>query len=104
MEVVINGDALLNALSTKASELPDRLEGLGFDVSDILVRNSQKESPHDFGTSISRQKNPKLTGNLAASIKPNDNGPLSYIIAPDEGVAPYALFVILEGVITRLSW
>ncbi len=98
LEAILPTDALFNALQNKADEVPDELMGLGIDITDKLVANVQDESPHDLATSISKQKNPKLTGNLAAGIRAIDNGNLSWIIAPDEGVSPYALFVILEGV------
>lgn len=82
LEVILNNDALLNALNTKSNEVPDKLQGLGIDASDILVKNSQNEAPI-------------IIGNLASSIYPDGYGDLSWIVAPDENVAPYALFVIL---------
>ena len=86
LEVVIS-ESLLNALHDKSQNIGNKLTVLGDTISQDIQKLAQEEAP-------------KITGNLRASIKIDSEGPFSYIIYPDEGVAPYALYVIL-GHMTR---
>lgn len=84
IEVTIN-DTLLNALQNKESEFVEKFTGLGNDIA-LTEQNAAKD------------ESPYITHTLERSIKVVEVGPPSWTIAPDEGVAPYALFVILDGV------
>ena len=81
LEVVIS-ESLLSALQEKSDNFADKLAILGDTISNDIKNLAVQEAPH-------------RTGNLQASIRAESDGPFSYIISPDEGVAPYALFVIL---------
>jgi hypothetical protein len=82
IELKFEGRALLDKLQKKADEVPDKLSKVlnesAFNAQDILERNA-----------------PRDTGNLAGSHRVENRGLLERIIFPDEGVAPYALFVVL---------
>ncbi len=82
IEIKVDSEALLSALQSRANELPDRLNQLGNEAANIVKRNAVDEAP-------------RRTGNLKASIWPVSTGPMTWVIAPDEGVAPYALYVLL---------
>ena len=86
LEVVIP-ESLLNALQEKSQNIGNKLAILGDTISQDIRDLAVVEAPHK-------------TGNLQSSIRIENNGPFSYIIAPDEGIAPYALYVIL-GHMTR---
>ena len=86
-EAIISSEALLNALQNKSNELPDRLNQTGNDIGFIVQNNVMDEAP-------------VITHNLQAATRLDSAGFLSWIVYPDEGVAPYALFVIL-GHMTR---
>jgi hypothetical protein len=86
LEVVIS-ESLLSALQEKSDNFADKLAILGDTISQDITKLAVQEAPH-------------RTGNLQGSIRPEQDGPFSYIISPDEGVAPYALYVIL-GHMTR---
>ena len=81
LEVVIS-ESLLNALQEKSQNIGNKLAVLGDTISLDIKNLAVEEAPH-------------LTGNLHSSLRNESTGPFSYIIYPDEGVAPYALFVIL---------
>jgi hypothetical protein len=82
--VDITGVNLLNVLQSKLQELPDRLSNLANESAFITQRNVVEEAP-------------RITGNLKASIRIEPIGLFQFLIYPDEGVAPYALYVILVG-------
>lgn len=87
IEVTIN-DTLLEALQNNQSEFTDKFTDLGNDIA-LTEQNAAKDEA------------PYITHTLERSIKVVEVGPPSWTITPDEGVAPYALFVILEGVKRR---
>lgn len=89
IEVTIN-DTLLSALQSNQSEFVDKFTGLGNDIA-LTEQNAVKD------------ESPYITHTLERAIKIVETGPPSWTIAPDEGVAPYALFVILEGVTRRYA-
>ena len=82
-------DTLLTILNSKGGETPERLNFLGNEIAFRVQEHAVDEAPH-------------LTGNLEASHRISQNGLFSWIVYPDEGVAPYALYVIL-GHLTRPS-
>ena len=84
MEALINADVLLNNLQRKQDEIPDRLNRLVRDVSNIYRNMVVLEAP-------------RITGNLKSSIRVEDVDALTRRVFPDENQAPYAIYV-LEGV------
>lgn len=89
IEVEINS-SLLESLSNKVDELPDRFTQLVNESAFITQNKSVEEAPF-------------ITHNLETSIQISEgDGLFSRIVYPDEGIAPYALFVIL-GHMTRPS-
>lgn len=84
MEALINADVLAANLQRKHDEIPDRLNRLVRDVSNIYRNMVVLEAP-------------RITGNLKSSIRVEDVDALSRRVYPDEGQAPYAIYV-LEGV------
>ena len=87
IEVIINS-SLLSALNGAINELPGRLTDLVNEAGFITQKHSVIEAP-------------AITHNLETSIQITEEGPLTRMVYPDEGIAPYALFVILEGVTRR---
>lgn len=84
IEVTIN-DTLLEALQSKGNEFTDKFTDLGNDIA-LTEQNAAKDEA------------PYITHTLERAISVMEVGPPSWTIAPDEGIAPYALFVILDGV------
>jgi len=84
MEALINTDVLAANLQRKHDEIPDRLNRLVHDVSNIYRNMVVLEAP-------------RITGNLKGSIRVEDIDNLSRRVFPDEGQAPYAIYV-LKGV------
>ena len=84
MEALINADLLLQHLESKRDEIPSRLVTLVTDVSNIYRNCVVLEAP-------------RITGNLKGSVRVEDIDNLSRRVYPDEGQAPYAIYV-LEGV------
>lgn len=82
IEIEVQDEALLAALQTKSDQMPDKLNDLINEAGFIVQRHAVEEAP-------------RRTGNLKGSIRVEENGPLSRIVYPDQGVAPYALYVIL---------
>ena len=78
-------DSSLDKIREKADEIPDRFEELRNEVGFIIHGHSVDEAPY-------------ITHNLQSSISIDNPDPLSVRVFPDEGIAPYALYVILEGV------
>ena len=90
IESNIGSEALFAALQRGDSELSDKINESGMNCVLLLIKNVQEEAPH-------------ITYNLWSSITWESNGLFSWIVYPDEGIAPYALFVILEGVTRRYA-
>lgn len=86
LEVVIP-TSLLTALQEKGQNLSNKLSDLSEDIGNDAYAHAQEEVP-------------TRTHNLQGSLRLESTGPFSYIIYPDQGVAPYALYVIL-GHMTR---
>ena len=84
MEALIDTSVLIEHLEDKKDEIPGRLIKLVSDVSNIYRNCVVLEAP-------------RITGNLKGSIRVEDVDALSRRVYPDEGQAPYAIYV-LEGV------
>ena len=84
MEALIDADVLVSNLQRKQDEIPDRLNRLVRDVSNIYRNMVVLEAP-------------RITGNLKSSIRVEDIDNLSRRVFPDENQAPYAEYV-LRGV------
>jgi hypothetical protein len=85
IEASVGSDSLLGALQQGHDELPDKLNETGNQIIFIKHQYAVDEAPF-------------ITHNLQGSLRFEANGLLSWIVYPDEGVAPYALYVILVGV------
>lgn len=81
MEALINADVLAANLQRKHDEIPDRLNRLVHDVSNIYRNMVVIEAP-------------RITGNLKSSIRVEDIDNLSRRVFPDENQAPYAEYVL----------
>jgi hypothetical protein len=82
IEVEISSESLFTALQNKTNELPDRLNRMGASIILAMHGHAVDEAPY-------------ITHNLQASLTWEENGLLSWRLFPNEGVAPYALYVIL---------
>ena len=78
IESNIGSEALFAALQRGDSELPDKMNETGMNCVFLVIKNVQEEAPH-------------ITYNLWSSITWESNGLFSWIVYPDEGIAPYAL-------------
>lgn len=87
IEASVASEDLLDALQQGINELPDKLNQAGGQIAFIKHGYAVDEAPF-------------ITHNLQGSLTWESNGLLSWIIFPDEGIAPYALYVIL-GHMTR---
>ena len=83
LEVLIEDSEIIQNLEQKAQEIPERLSELVTECAMIIQSNVMDEAPF-------------ITHNLQAStqIEFSDNG-LTARIYPDEGLAPYAVYVIM---------
>ena len=81
LELKLEGN-FIEHFQKKIDEIPDKLSEVvnesALAAQGILMSNA-----------------PRDIGNLAGSHRVESNGPLERVIFPDEGVAPYALFVVL---------
>lgn len=85
LQVDILSEALLSALNNNASEAGDKLIELRNEAGFITQEESVIEAPF-------------ITHNLESSIQIDNPDDYSVRVYPDEGIAPYALYVILQGV------
>lgn len=90
IQVEIPSEVLLKVLNERSDETPDRLNTVANESGFIAQEESVIEAPY-------------ITHNLETSIQIGEDGPLTRIVYPDEGIAPYALFVILAGVKRRYA-
>ena len=81
MEALIDAQTLIDNFNRRGDEIPDKLQKMVTEVSFIVQGNIQDEAP-------------VVTGNLQSSIRRESLGSLIWRIFPDEGIAPYALFVL----------
>ena len=88
IELEFEGNALLDQFQRKFDEVPDKLAE--------VINNSAED-----GQGILMGNAPRDIGTLAGSHKIENRGLLERVIFPDEGIAPYALYVVL-GHRTRL--
>ena len=86
LEVAIS-EELLTALQNKTDQIGDKLAILGNLIGEDAQNNVMNEAP-------------VITHNLQNATRLESVGPFQWMVYPDEGVAPYALFVIL-GHMTR---
>lgn len=81
LEALVDDTTFMNALQSKANDLPDKLQELvttaAFAVDDGV-----------------KQEAPVVTGNLQGATSIDNISDYSKRIYVDEGIAPYALFVI----------
>lgn len=84
LEVLVDNDTLLQGLERKANELPEQLRELT-NTAAFAVDKAVKEEV------------PVITGNLQGSISIDNVSDYVKRIYPDEGIAPYAIYV-LKGV------
>lgn len=82
IELKFEGKVFLEHLQRKFDEVPDKLSEVvnesALGAQDILADNA-----------------PRKWGTLAGSHRPESRGMFERVIFPDEGIAPYALFVVL---------
>lgn len=83
MEALIDEATLLTGLQRKADQLPEELKNLVNTVA-FAVDREVKEEPNM----------PVITGNLQGSISIDNLSDYEKRIFPDEGIAPYAEYVI----------
>ena len=81
LEVLIDNDTLLQGLERKADELPEQLRELTNTVAFVVDKAVKEEAP-------------VITGNLQGSISIDNVSDYVKRIYPDEGIAPYAEYVI----------
>ena len=86
LEVLIDNDTLLEGLQRKADELPEQLRELTNTVAFIVDEEIKKERPAG--------PMPVITGNLQGSISIDNVSDYIKRIYPDEGIAPYAEYVL----------
>lgn len=84
VEALVDTSVILQHLQKKQDELPDRLGKLVQDVSNVYKNKVVLEAP-------------RITGNLKSSVRVEDVDNLTRRVYPDEGQAPYAIYV-LKGV------
>ena len=84
MEALIDNETLLTGLQRKADELPEQLRELTNTAAFAVDQHVKEEVP-------------VITGNLQGSISIDNVSDYVKRIYPDEGIAPYAIYV-LKGV------
>ena len=84
LEVLIDNDTLIAGLQRKADELPEQLRELTNTAAFAVDQHVKEEVP-------------VITGNLQGSISIDNVSDYVKRIYPDEGIAPYAIYV-LKGV------
>jgi hypothetical protein len=90
MDALINTQTIIDNFNRRGDELPEKLQKFVTEVSFIVQGNIQDEAP-------------VVTGNLQGSIRRESLGSFMYRIFPDEGIAPYAYF-ILKGTEPHEIW
>lgn len=83
LEVLVDNETLLAGLERKAGELPEQLRRLTNEAAFIVDAHVKQEVPVQ-------------TGNLQGSISIDNVSDYVKRIYPDEGIAPYAIYVIKE--------
>ena len=86
IEVLVDNDTILQALQSKAEDLPEQLRNLTNTVAFAVDEEVKKERPSG--------PMPVITGNLQGSISIDNVSDYVKRIYPDEGIAPYAEYVI----------
>ena len=89
IEVLINKETLMEGLQQKADELPEELKSLTAAAAFAVDKEIKKERPDG--------PMPVITGNLQGSISIDNISDYEKRIYPDEGIAPYAIYV-LKGI------
>lgn len=89
IEVLINKETLMEGLQQKADELPEELKSLTATAAFAVDKEIKKERPAG--------PMPVITGNLQGSISIDNISDYEKRIYPDEGIAPYAIYV-LKGI------
>lgn len=89
LEVLVDNATLLEGLERKSNQLPEQLRELTNTVAFAVDEEIKKERPSG--------PMPVITGNLQGSISIDNVSDYVKRIYPDEGIAPYAIYV-LRGV------
>ncbi|MBR2558288.1 MAG: hypothetical protein IKE95_07995 [Methanobrevibacter sp.] len=89
IEVLINKETLMEGLQQKADELPEELKSLTAAAAFAVDKEIKKERPAG--------PMPVITGNLQGSISIDNISDYEKRIYPNEGIAPYAIYV-LKGI------
>ena len=89
LEALIDEGTLVDGLQRKADELPDKLKELVNTATFAVDEEIKKEYPSG--------PMPVITGNLQGSISIDNVNDFVKRIYPDEGIAPYAYYV-LKGI------
>lgn len=89
IEVLIKNEDLIQGLQSKADELPEQLKTLTATATFAVDREIKIERPAG--------PMPVITGNLQGSISIDNISDYEKRIYPDEGIAPYAEYV-LKGI------
>ena len=89
IEVLINKETLMEGLQQKADELPEELKSLTAAAAFAVDKEIKKERPDG--------PMPVITSNLQGSISIDNISDYEKRIYPDEGIAPYAEYV-LKGI------
>ena len=84
LEVLVDNETLIKGLQTKSDELPEQLRKLTNEAAFAIDAHVKMEVP-------------VITGNLQGSISVDNVSDYVKRIYPDEGIAPYAEYV-LRGV------
>ena len=82
LEVLVDNDTLIQGLERKANELPEQLRELTNEAAFIVDAHVKLETPVQ-------------TGNLQGSISIDNVSDYVKRIYPDEGIAPYAIYVLM---------
>lgn len=90
LEVEINSEALLTALTQKTTQFPEKFIELRNEIGFIIQGEVMDEAP-------------VITHNLQGATRIDNPDELSVRVFPDQGTAPYALYVILKGVTRRYA-
>ena len=88
MDALIEADVIIENLTRRGDELPEKLQKLVTECSMIVQGSIQDEAP-------------VITGNLQSSIRRENMG--AFRVFPDEGIAPYAYYV-LKGIPPHEIW
>lgn len=81
LDALVEADLLMENLERRGNQIPEKLQKLVTEVSFIVQGHVQDATP-------------KITHNLESSIRRENVGAFSSKIYPDEGIAPYAYYVL----------